>query len=126
MVWLELPQVVVYVSGIVGCSWLAWRLMTGRVPARLLLALGRALSASALLGGAAITAFSIPDWNPIAVLWLFLPYVAFSLWAFYFSLLIARGYDPWPAGRRALAWTYPSLLVAPLLVAAVTIVIASV
>jgi hypothetical protein len=115
--WLDLPQLIVYLAGLLGCSVLAWRLMTGCIAEDRVRQVGWALCPAAFFGGIVITAFTTPDWNPIAILWLFLPYFAFAVWALYFSLLLGRGRDTWSAGRRALAWTIPSLLLAPLLIA---------
>lgn len=117
MAWLDLPQLIVYLAGVLGCSMVAWRLMTGRFAASRTRQVGWALCPGALFGGVLITSATTPDWNPIAILWLFLPYFAFATWALYFSLLVRRGRDPWSAGRRALTWTFPSLLLVPLVVA---------
>jgi len=123
--WLELPQLIVYVVGLLACSMLAWRLMTGRFDTKRTRQVGWALCPGALFAGALITSVAIPDWNPIAILWLFLPYYAFSAWALYFSLLIGRGREPWTAGRRALLWTVPSLLLVPFVVAAAVLLLAA-
>ena len=86
---------------------------------------GWALCPGALIGGLLITSVAIADWNPIAILWLFLPYYAFAAWALLLSLLVRRGRDPWTAGRRALVWTVPSLLlVLPFIIAALVLLLA--
>lgn len=125
MAWLDLPQLIAYTTGLLGCSMLAWYLMTGRFAGDRGRRIGWALCPGALVGGVIMASATTPDWNPIAILWLFLPYFAFAVWALYFSLLVRRGRDPWTAGRRALAWTYPSLLSAPLAVALGVLVLAA-
>lgn len=124
MAWLQLPQLIVYGVGVIGCSLLAWRLMTGRFSASRTRQVGWGLVSGALFGGLLITSVVIPDWNPIAFLWLFLPYYAFAAWALFFSLLLDRGRDPWSAGRRALVWTVPSLLLVPLVLALAILLLA--
>jgi len=121
--WLELPQLILYGSGVVSCSWLAWHLMTGRFDADRTRQIGWALCIGAVLGGALIVGVATPDSGPIAILWLYLPYVAFAVWALYFSLLLRRGRDPWSAGRRALRWTFPSLLLVPAFIAVVVLLL---
>ncbi|MDR3686599.1 MAG: hypothetical protein P4L93_06565 [Coriobacteriia bacterium] len=123
MAWLPLPQLIVYVVGLLGCSMVAWRLMTGWFDADSTRQVGWALCPGALIGGLLITSLAIPDWNPIAILWLFLPYYAFAAWALFFSLLVRRGREPWIAGRRALVWTVPSLLLVPFVVAALVLLL---
>ena len=125
MAWLELPQLIVYVVGLLGCSMIAWRLMTGRFGADQTRRVGWVLCPGALLAGVLITSVAIPDWNPIAILWLFLPYYAFAAWALFFSLLVDRGREPWFAGRRALLWTIPSLLLVPFVVAAAILLLSA-
>jgi hypothetical protein len=123
--WLQLPQLIVYLAGLLGCSVVAWRLMKGRFWADRAAQAGWAFCGAAFVGGLAITSFAIPDWNPIAFLWLFLPYGAFAVWALYFSLLVRRGRGVWSAGRQAWVWTFPSLLVVPLLVAVAVLLLAA-
>jgi hypothetical protein len=121
--WLELPQLILYGFGVLGSSWLAWRLMTGRFAADRTRRIGWAFCLGALLGGGLVVAVTTPDSGPIAILWLYLPYFAFAIWALHFSIQLRRGCDPWTAGRRALRWTFPSLLVVPLAIAIVILLI---
>jgi hypothetical protein len=124
LVWLELPQLVVYLAGLLGCSVVAWRLMMGRFADDLGRRVAWALVPGASIGGLAMASLTTPDWNPIAILWLFLPYFAFAMWALYFSVFVRKGGGVWSAGRRALLWTVPSLLLAPLAIALVVLLVA--
>jgi hypothetical protein len=117
LAWLEFPQLIAYFAGVLGCAILTRRLMMGRFSDEQTRQVGWAFCPGALFGGMALASLTTPDWNPIALLWLFLPFYAFSAWALFFSLLVRRGSAPWPAGRRALLWTVPSLLLAPLVIA---------
>jgi hypothetical protein len=114
--WLEFPQLILYNACLFGCIVVAWHLMKGRHGDHGTRRVAGTFCLSALFGGMLIAVVTTPDLNPIALLWLYLPYFAFAIWALYFSVFISRGRDSWTAGRRALAWTYPSLFSAPLIV----------
>jgi hypothetical protein len=124
LAWLELPQLILYITGLAGCSWLAWRLMTARFSAQAAPKVGRAMCVGAVVGGLAITVVVIPDWNPIAFLWLFTPYLSLAIWALYFSVLVSRGDSAWGAARRAVRWTIPSMLVLPVVILVLILVLA--
>ena len=125
MAWLDFPQLILYHAALVGCVTVGWCLVSGRFADPWARWVRWVFPPGALLGGALIAVLTTPDWSPIALLWLFLPFFAFAIWAFYFALLLGRGRDPWTAGRRALTWTYPSLFSAPIGVALAVLLLAA-
>lgn len=114
MHWLQIVVTVLYVAGLMGCSFLVRGLVAGDFDTAQAIQGGFALSPAALLIGFILASLVSPSSNLGILVVLYAPYFAFAAWSLYFSLLLRRGRERPDAAARALVWTLPSILLTPL------------
>jgi hypothetical protein len=116
--WLGIPGTVGYMAGIVAAAFVTWALVTGRLSEDTSAHAGWGLCSGALFGGLVLASAATPDWSPLTIFALWLPFFAFAAWALHFSLLKRSEIGVRVAARRALFRTVPTLLLAPVVLVA--------
>lgn len=112
MSWPSIAMSVLYGLGL-AASLVAAHFLVVRTPKMHLPLYGWLLGAIACIGGAILSSAANPDWNPVTMLLLFLPFWAVACWAAFFARLTARGAETTTAVRGAALRTLPALLLAP-------------
>jgi len=121
---LSVASVVAYAALLIGGIFVIYRLAAGGWNPATAVPAGWALCPGSLIGGMLVASAVTPDWNPFTMFALWVPFFAIGAWAFYYSLFTQRGLDQATASRRALLWSVPSLLLAPVVAVAMLVLTA--
>lgn len=111
--WFSIAMSVLYGLGLLA-SLVAAHFLVTRTPRMHLPLYGWLLGAIVCFGGAILSSAATPDWSPMTMLILFLPFWAVACWAAFFARLTARDTETTAAVRGAALRTIPALLLAPL------------
>ena len=124
MNWLAVAAAIAYVVGMVACAVAIRRLVTGSWTPGAARQASWALCSAALIAGVLLASVAGADRNPVTILIRFVPYFAISAWSLHLSILLQRGIERVSAARRAVILALPTLLLAPLVLWAASVVFA--
>ena len=113
MNWLGVLSYLAYGTFMAGCLYVVYRLVTGRWNADSSGQAGWVLCAVSLMGGLVMASAAAPDWSPLTMFGLWLPFFGISAWSAFYTRFVGKGMDRTKAGVRALVFAVPSLFLAP-------------